>query len=218
MNISLLFWVSVFILGIQCHPQKKGASWKKVKEKDGIIVYAQTSDSTNLKIVKVTAEVHVPLSALVILVKDIHNQKNWIYLYKYSKILKNYSPKHWIYYGQTDTPWPVVDRDVVSNVVLKQDQNTKIVTITSKSIDNFYPAQKDFVRVPYIYSQWRFVPERDGNVKITFIIEVNAGGNIPLWLMNLTATKGPFHTMKNFLREVRKEKYVHTHSECITGP
>lgn len=206
---------TVFLLGLQCHP-KKESDWKKVKDNDGIIVYTQISDSTDLKIVKVTAEAHAPLASLVALVKDLKNQKNWFYMYKSSKILKFYGPKHWVYYGQTNIPWPVTDRDVVTDVILHQDSISKVVTITSTSIDDFYPKQKNYVRIPFAYSQWKFVPEHDGNVKITLVVEVNAGGRVPLWLMNLTAVKGPFHTMKNFLLEVKKEKYAHIHPSCIS--
>lgn len=198
--------------------QHNDSDWKKVKESEGIMVFTRTSDSTDLKMVKVVAEAKANLSSLVALVKDINNHKNWFYFYKLSKILKKYSETHWIYYGQTNVPWPLSDRDIVSNVVLHQDSITKVVTITSHTLNNYYPVQKDFVRIPFAYLQWKFVPLEDGNVKIILVVEVNVGGKIPLWLMKATATKGPFHTMKNFLREVKKQKYAHIQRSCISEP
>lgn len=217
MKTTLLLIFSFILLGADA-PDKANSSWKKVKDSDGIVVYTQTSDSTDLKRVKVLTEARAPLSSMVELIKDVKNQKNWFYMYKDGEILKVFGPKHWIFYGQANAPWPVTDRDFVTDVVLHQFPESKVITITSHSIPEYYPEQKNFVRIPYAYSQWRFTPEKDGNVKICLTVEVNVGGHIPLWIMNLTATKGPFHTMKNFLNELKKEKYANSHDDFICEP
>ncbi|MBN2616030.1 MAG: hypothetical protein JXR71_10100 [Bacteroidales bacterium] len=217
MKTAFLLIFSFILLGAEV-PEKTNSTWKKVKDSDGIVVYTQTSDSTDLKRVKVLTEARAPLSSMVALIKDVKNQKNWFYMYKGGEILKVFGPKHWIFYGQANAPWPVTDRDFVTDVVLHQCPETKVVTITSHSLPDYYPKQKDFVRVPYAYSQWTFTPQKDGNVKISLIVEINAGGHIPLWVMNITATKGPFHTMKNFLAELKKEKFARISDSCISEP
>ena len=217
MKTTLLLIFSFILLGAE-PPETTKNSWKKVRDSDGIIVYTQTSDSTDLKRVKILTEARAPLSSMVALIKDVKNQKNWFYMYKDGELLKVFSPRHWIFYGQTNAPWPVADRDFVTDVVLHQSPETKVVTITSRSIPKYYPEQKDFVRIPFAYSQWKFIPEEDGNIKISLTVEVNVGGNIPLWVMNILATKGPFHTMKNFLNELKKEKYARINDSCISEP
>lgn len=217
MKITLLLLFSIILLGVE-PSETANNSWKKVKDSDGIVVYTQNSDSTELKRVKVLTEVHAPLASMVELIKDVKNQKNWFYMYMDGQILKVYNQKHWVFYGQANAPWPVSDRDFVTDVVLHQCPKTKVITITSHSLPQYYPEQKDFVRIPYAYSQWKFVPEKDGNVKISLTVEINVGGHIPLWIMKITATKGPFHTMKNFLTELKKEKYAKRHDAFISEP
>ena len=213
----LLLLFSFFLLGNNI-ANKDLNSWKKVKDTDGIMVYTKNSDSTNLKIVKITTRVQATLSSLVELVKDARHQSDWVYLSENSRVLKAISPHHWIFYGQTNAPWPVTDRDVVSNVILQQNPHTKTVTITSTSIKGYYPPQENFVRLPYAYSQWKFQPLHNGNVLVTLIVEVNVGGHIPHWLMRLTAAKGPYYTMRNFIRELKKEKYAKTRHSYISEP
>lgn len=215
--LGYIFLLSIFFVGVN-PPESASSPWKKVKENNGIIVYTKNSDSTNLKVVKITTRVQATLSSLVELVKDADNQKNWAYLSKNNKILKVYSPTHWIFYGQTNVPWPIEDRDVVTDVVLKQDSITKAVSITSHSIKGYYPVQKDFVRIPFVRTQWCFIPQSDGSIQLTLTVVVDVGGHIPLWLMRLTAVKGPYSTIKNFLEQLKKEKYAHKQHSFISEP
>ncbi len=213
--LFLLFWIAftgIFPVDAQ------NSAWKCVKNTEGIRVYSRKSDSDNYRIIMVTARIKTTLSALVSLVTDFPNNKNWVFLNKKTEILEKDSPYSWVLYNQTDAPWPVTDRDIISRTTLTQDSMTKIVTIRGVAIPKYRPKDPNYVRIPFARSQWCFIPLKDSMVDVEFTLELDVGGNIPQWLANMTATKGPYQTMRRFRKEIHREKYCDAHLTFIKEP
>ncbi len=124
-----------------------------------------------------------------------------------SVILEKKSPYSWILYNQTNALWPVSDRDVISSAFLMQDSVSKVVTIRGEAMPKYRPTDPDYVRIPFARSQWRFIPLHDGMVEVEFTLELDVGGKIPQWLANLTATKGPYQTIRGLRKEILRKKY-----------
>ena len=193
-------------------------AWKLVKNEDGIQVYSRKPESSKFRIIKVSTQVKTSLSSLVKLVKDAPDHKKWVYLNKDAEMLKEKSPFSWVMYSQTDAPWPVSDRDVIADGHLYQDSVTKIITIMAVALPWYIPEKKDYVRIPYAVSLWRFVPEKGGVVEAEFTLEVDIGGKIPRWLANMAAIKGPYQTMLGLKREIKQKKYRKVHLSFIMEP
>ena len=191
--------------GLSGHAQN--ANWKCVKNSDSVLVYSRKSDSANFRIIKATTELKTSLSALVSLLTDAPHHKNWVYMNKKAEILKKDNPFFWVIYSQINVPWPVTDRDIISKTRMKQDPVTKEVTIHAEADPDYLPENPDHVRIPYAVAEWHFIPQGNGRVKVIFTIEVDVGGNVPQWLANLTAAKGPFQTMKKLRKMVQEKKY-----------
>ena len=198
--------------------QAQDSAWKCVKNSDSVLVYARKSDSANYRIVKATTQLKTSLSSLVSLLADAANHKNWVYLNKKAVILKKENPFSWIIYSQTDAPWPVTDRDIVSKTWMKQNPATKEVTIHAEADPDYLPEKPDHVRIPFARAEWHFIPQGNGWVKAVFTIEVDVGGNVPQWLVNLTAARGPFQTMRNLRKMVKKNKYKTSRLPYIKEP
>ncbi len=211
----LLFWIA-FIGTLTVNAQN--SIWKCVKQEDSIRVYSRKSTDANYRIIKVTTQLKTTLSSLVMLVTDFPNNKNWVYLNNKTEILERNSPLSWIIYNQTDAPWPIADRDIISKTVLTQDSITKIVTIRGEAIPKYRPVDPNHVRIPFAHSQWRFIPLKDSIVDVEFTLELDIGGNIPRWLANMTATKGPYQTMRRFRKEIHSKKYYNAHLSFIKEP
>ena len=181
--------------------------WKLVKNSDSIKVYVQKGPSSQLKVVKVETVLKATLSELVATIKDAENHTNWIFLSKKAKVIERIDDKNWKYYGITDAPWPVYDRDFITMIRLKQDKTDYSITITSTSIPHYLPKNEDMVRIPYIRSVWTFNPLQNGTVHISFELEADPGGSIPLWVINMAVSKGPYKTMEGLIKEIESGKY-----------
>lgn len=214
-SVILLFWIA--FAGMSS-VNAQNSIWKCVKQADDIRVYSRKSDSANYRIIKVTTQLKTTLSSLVMLVTDFPNNKSWVYMHKKTEILERNNPYSWIIYNQTDAPWPITDRDIITKTVLKQDSTTKTVTIIGKAIPEYGTKDPDYVRIPFALSQWCFVPLKDSLVDVSFTLELDVGGNIPRWLANMTATKGPYETMRRFRKEIHRKKYCHANLSFIKEP
>ncbi len=160
-----------------------------------------------IKKVKVETVVVATLSQLITIFKDADNHSNWVFLSESAKIVKVIDDYNWKYYNYTDAPWPVSDRDYYTRVILHQNKIDYSVTITSVAIPDYAPEINGCVRISYIESIWVFNPIGNGSVHVSFELEVDPGGNIPAWLINLAVTKGPYNTMIGLIRELNSEKY-----------
>jgi len=198
--IELLF-LNVVLLG------QEHTEWKPVKTCDNIKAYVQRVPGSELKRVKVETVFETSLGELVAIIKDAENHKNWVFFNESAEILEETNDCNWIYYGVTDTPWPVTSRDVVTQVSLSQNKIDYSVIITSIAIPNFLPEEEDYVRVEHINAVWYLNPIGNGTVHINFELEIDPGGNIPLWLVNLAVTKGPLKTVEGLIEEINSKKY-----------
>lgn len=194
------------------------SSWQLVKSADGIKVFSRENSKTKLDEVLVTAEANASASSLVSVVRDASNHHNWIYLCKLGKVIRLINPKEWVYYSEAHAPWPFENRDVVTKVNLVRDSATGTVFINSHTFHDSIPVKPDYVRIHYAWSQWAFTQEKNGITKIRLKLSVDLGGNVPKWLMRLTASTGPYHTVKNLIVQVRRPKYRKASSARVSAP
>jgi len=192
--------------------------WRCVRNTNGIVVFSKKSPLTGIKIIKIETRVHTSLSALIALIKDAPGHKNWVFLNKSAKFLQHNGPFSWIYYAQSDAPWPVTDRDLVVQGQMQQDSITHVVQIYAHTISHFIPAKTGYVRIPYSVSQWTLTPEDAGYIHVEFKVEINLGGNIPKWLMNLTASRGPYESILALKKQLEKDKYKNAYLNYINEP
>jgi len=191
-------------------------NWELVKNSNNIKVYTQKLPYHQIKKVKAESVITATLSELVALFKDAKNHSNWVFLNESAKIVEVTDNNNWKYYSYTVTPWPVSNRDYYTSTVLLQNDIDYSVTITSVAIPDFAPEQKDCVRISYINSVWTLNPIGNGLVYISFELEVDPGGNIPAWLVNLTITKGPYNTMIGLIKELKTERYNNIELDYIS--
>ncbi len=182
--------------------------WKLVKSVDGIHAYVQKQLDTKVRKVKVETIATAQLSELISIIKNAKCHKDWVFLNKSACILEEESDYCWKYYAHTNSPWPVFDRDFITDVVLIQDSVDYSVKIVSIGLPDYIPEKEDCVRIRTIFSQWTFNPLGNGSVFIKLEIEADIGGKIPVWLVNLVVTKGPLSTMEGLLNELQKENNI----------
>lgn len=213
-SVSLTLLLFFTLTASMVHSQSD-KEWKLLREEAGIRVYTRNRADSPLKGVKVVTDVRARLSSLVALMKDSPNHHNWVYSSEEACIIKKFSYNHWMFYGRTDAPWPVFDRDMVVEATLCQDEKTKVVRLKSECRHDFLPENSGVVRVKNCHTLWLLEPLDDGRVHVTLEISADLAGGIPAWLLNLVIAKGPYRTVKNMTQEVGKPPYCDAVIDCI---
>jgi hypothetical protein len=110
------------------------------------------------------------------------------------KTLSNKSQAYW--HGHA--PWPVQDRDFITQDTVSQDPKTLAVTYAMLAIaSDEVPVQPKRVRMTTMSSRLTLMPVSDSSCLVTFNIAASPGGAIPLWAANLIAKETPVQSLVN---------------------
>lgn len=191
------FWVILAFSPLCCLGQDK---WELRKNTDGIRVYTHCSN-TKLKRLKADFTVRCTPQELAATLLDLNGYNQWVYSTKKTQLLKQISPKQVLYYTEKSMPWPMSNRDAVIQLTVEEPDSAGVVTAHLNTVAGTVPVHKDIVRIPQLRTWWRAVPQPGNTTYITYEAEVDPGGSVPGWILNLFSTKGPYETFKK-LREV----------------
>jgi len=182
-------------------------NWELKLDKDGIKVYTKKMDNSPLKAVKTECILNTSLTTLTAVLLDVKGSIDWVYATKSITLLKQISPAELIYHSEINIPWPASNRDFIVGITVVQDEKTKAVTVLGINKPAYLPEKKDVVRIQHSYSKWLITPLHPGSVKIEYELQVDPGGKVPVWLVNMFATRGPFETFKKLQEQVKKPVY-----------
>ncbi|MCO6501211.1 MAG: hypothetical protein J5I47_12660 [Vicingus serpentipes] len=201
----------LLVIAIVCSSSNNAIKWKLEKSKNDIQVFSFIPEGKSLKQIKSHAIVKAEMSTILNVLADPDNYVNWIYKCSLSKKIKRINKTEMVYYTQSDTPWPISDRELYVHNTFYQDMDSKIVYSSSKPLEHIdkIPLKKGVVRVTDFESKWKFTPLKNGKIAIDYYLKLDPAGKIPTWLLNMTIEIGPYETMENFKNELTKEKYLH---------
>ena len=209
---DFLIPIMLLLISSIAHAQ---SSWKMKLENDGIKVYTKNIPGSSVKAIRAEVELETTLDALATLLLDVNGSKEWIYATKKVALLQQVSPTEVIYYSEVALPWPINNRDFIVDFSITQDSVTKTLKAVSVNKPDWLPRNKDMVRVEQSYSQWLITPMANGRLHVEYELQVDPGGCLPSWLVNMFATTGPYYTFQKLREQVKKPEYKNSDLACI---
>jgi hypothetical protein len=181
--------------------------WKLRTDKNGIKVYSKQMSNSRFNALKVESEFPASLSQLVAVILDINTSTEWLYSTKSCVLLKTVSPSELYYYSEVSFPWPSSNRDFVAHIKVAQDPRTKVVNVHAENVAALVPEKKGIVRVKQSVGNWTITPVGKNNIHVSYELQVDPGGAIPAWLVNMLATKGPYESFIGLRKQLEKPAY-----------
>jgi hypothetical protein len=194
----------VILCCVLLNPCSAQYKWELENQKNGISIFLSDVQGSPYKAVKVECTLPGTYTKLVSLLSNVSDFNNWIYNTKFSKILKQNTPLDFVYYSVTHMPWPLANRDVIIHVQIKTDSLPKFLVISGAGEPDFFPPVFSLVRVSHYKSNWRVTMPTAKTIQISYILEIDPGGNIPAWLANSFADKGPMGTFNNLAERLKQ--------------
>lgn len=204
---ALIFFISASSMSLA-----QNYNWTLAKEdkKLGIQVFTSEVSGSNLDAFKGEMVVKDELWRLLALLNDTKKAPLWIENCKSMRLIEQKSEKQAMFYTVNRVPWPLQNRDLVSLVSTSIDQSTHIVTLNITNIDGVLAKKDKLIRIPMLKGFWRFIPEKEGRIKVIYQIHADPGGDIPSWLANAVAVDSPFNTLKNMLKMLKNNDFKQT--------
>lgn len=176
--------------------------WQLQKYENGIAVYIRPIKGYDFKEVRVVNKVKSNLSGIVGLLLDTKNYPKWQYGCSGTALLKKLNDQEFYNYQVTDLPWPLSDRDVVAHFKVTQDSITKVVTFAKTGMADYIPDKDDRVRVQHFQSITTLTPLKGDSVLIELEMHLDAGGNIPDWVVNDNLVHAPYTSTVNMVARI----------------
>jgi hypothetical protein len=200
-----LFIISFLLLKITIVSAQAG--WKFKTEKDGIKVYTSTVSTSKFKAIKVECELNATASQMIKVLLDVSNGPEWLDHTKLCTLIKQVSPSELYYYSEVNIPWPIQHRDFVAHLTVRQNPDNKVVTVDGPAVSGLVPIKEGIVRVRSSKSLWIITPIAKGVVKVLYTLQVDPGGYVPAWLVNLLAGEGPLKSFEGLKLQLKKPIY-----------
>jgi hypothetical protein len=179
-------------------------NWKLEKDKDGIKVYTSNVAKSSFKAVKVECNFTGNYAKLIAVLSNVSKFKEWVFHNKSAVLLKQTSPHDLIYYAETSMPFPLSNRDVVIHLNIRTDSLPKFLLISGTTVSDMVPNIPTKVRVPKFASSWKITMPSATTLHIDYVVELDPGGSIPAWAVNMMAEKGPFGSFSKLGERLRQ--------------
>lgn len=213
--LSLLVWVLTMVTlssGARASsPEPQAEAWTPMATdtaREGVRTWVRRTDDSPVKAFRGETEVHEPVPNVLALMADIPHLETWVYQIESAQRPAGFSPDHT--YARFHGIWPASDRDVLMRSTVSQQADGSVV-VASRQVAG-YPAQSGFVRIPFLRNTFRLVPLPEGWTRIEFETQVDPGGLVPAWLVNLFSTKAPVVTLQGMRAQLAGNPRYQVHS------
>lgn len=201
-NSLLICLLGLALPGITCAQDENIAyDWELKKDKEGIQIYTSIIANSKYKAVRTSSEIQSSVQSAVALVKNLDACSKWADLCVKSELIETISNNEETIYTYNNVPFPVKDRDVVSQVIWQHDPTNGKVSMLSKAIEGKVPETSKAVRITDAVAQWHFTPINENTILVESYAHIDPAGPTPGWLTNLLLIGSPFKTIQN-MREI----------------
>jgi|KBSSwiStaDraftv2_1062776.scaffolds.fasta_scaffold124481_2 hypothetical protein len=171
--------------------------WKFQKEKDGIRISTRNTPNSSFDDIRVEADFSGTIQQIAKILMDVNHYREWSYATKKSVLIKQNGPGSLIYYSEIECPWPATNRFFYAAFELKENVEEKSLRIVSTNLPDYKPETKDLVKVAFSKGTWYITTIAPGTIHIDYTLQLDPGGTLPAWVLNLFSTKGPMETFQN---------------------
>jgi hypothetical protein len=208
MDLSIKSNILLGILILACVPgnaqEPAALNWQLVKDKDAVKVYTASPTTGSFKYIKVEALLDGTIEKFVSVFKNVASQPQWVYKTKKAYIIRANTATDLLYYNETSLPWPMSNRDIAIHMKITEDKANRQLFITSEGVQAAIPVNGNIVRVPHYQGDWTVRDAGANKIQVHYFLDIDPGGTMPAWIINLFITKGPYETFISLAEQLKK--------------
>lgn len=178
----------------------QGDDWRLDKNKEGIKVYTREVKDFPIREFRVESSTKASLNDIENVFRDIQTYTSWMPDILDASLIEQVAPDIYIYHMAIGAPFPVSNRDLVTEMRFSYPTEN-ILRIDYSVLPDHIPEKDNHVRMRYFSGHWQFV-RKENSTHITNQFLSDPGGSIPKWVTNSFLSKNPFNTVKNLKKQV----------------
>jgi hypothetical protein len=206
-NVVLLL---ISFLLFFCHPTYSVSTfddggWRKGRDYQGFTIYERINAETSILPIKVSGVIEARIDHLMENLRSIEGSEKWTPDLITKNTLKDISPRQAITYSLTDMPWPLYDRRLILDNLLKIDRERKLLFILSKSVPfEKAPSPKKTIEAFVGHANIGFRPIDKKSTYVEMTAFIDPKGSIPAWIINFYQEKWPIQFLKALEERCKK--------------
>jgi hypothetical protein len=196
--------ITIAILTILLFQLSAGAQskWEFRKEKGGIKMFGRVSTHSRFDDIRVEVDLPGTVEQLAAILLDVEKYPDWAYGTKSTLVVKRISKTALIYYSEFEVPWPATNRDLYASFSVMTDSLTHSLKVISNSVKGYAPEKSNLVRIPLSKGVWIASVIAPRKIHLQYTLELDPGGTVPGWVLNMFSTKGPMETFENLRQKM----------------
>jgi hypothetical protein len=181
------------------------AGWETLRRDDGIVVQRKDVPGSPFVAFRGEGDINAPLLLVGSVLVDVSRSREWVDSVVESRVLRRLSETEYVTYSHIGTPWPLSDREFVTDVVLEVDAATKKLTIKLRSVGDPAAPRTGYVRGQLTDSSW-VLTSIDGGARTHVAAEIHADpkGDVPAWIVNMFQKNWGYNTLMSLRKQVAK--------------
>ena len=168
--------------------------WSLKKDVDGIRIYTRMVPESKLKEYKAMTQVKTPLASILHELLDAPPYTGHC-ISGESYYVKQIGERQHVFYALKKLPWPIKDRDVVTQLTVEKISDKKVI-LHIKSLPKGLPEKEGAIRIKDVNGFW-LLEEENGTTTITQQLYLNPEGSLPPVVTNSLLIKGPYKTFSH---------------------
>lgn len=204
--LFLLF--TVLITGhIAASNSSDDGKWRRDRYYKGFKIYTREEAGSDILGIKAEGHLDANIVDLLATLRDVKASNDWTPNQIIKETIENISDIEAVTGSVTDMPWPLLDRALILNNLLKLDKERKLLFVLSNSVEHpRAPKYEDTILAHVGYSNVGFRPISKNKTYVEMTVFVNPGGSIPRFLINFYQKKFPVKFLKQLERRALSHK------------
>jgi hypothetical protein len=183
------------------------SAWRVEKDESGIRIESRAVPGWEIREMRGAARFDGSVDSLVAVIVDAEVAPQLNEFVVEAKVVQRDNDSRYRVYTTTKMPWPLKDRDVLTQRVITRDAQTGTVTIADEAIPDGMPENKGLVRIRRSHTSWTFTPLADGGTQIELQMLSDPAGPIPSSLINSMSVGTPFKMIEKLTMLARQTPY-----------
>lgn len=204
--LTCLLLLATFV-GFAQHDDATQSEWDFVAEKTNIKVYTRTTETSDIKELRILADFDGQIDTLLNILNDANNYGTWVYKCSKSEPIIPGEGYNTAYSAITDFPFPMSDRELVAKSNQYKDEYGRLIQHTVNAGKDI-PEKSGVVRIKNYEAKWIMEQIDTNRIHVEYVSSVDPGGNIPAWVVNLALTTGPIKTFEKLMKQVGERSSV----------
>lgn len=190
--------------------------WEFIGERNAVKIYSLKERGDNVLKFKATRRSSSTLSTMVAVMQDLDIATEVGYIDPV--LVEKKSPQHFSTAMRADMPFFFKPREMVTDIELTQDPQTKELLVTVKAAPDLIPPNDCCVRIKNIDNSWRFTPLPNGEIEMEWKVDMDQGGFFPYFLINMVFPEFMYEALPMMQEVMNREKYLHASFDFIQDP